>query len=62
MKEFLSNLGNFRRGPWELIASIIIALGVVMLMQPISMFLYTISFFFTLLGTILFLIVSHFPE
>ena len=27
---------RFRRGPWEMLASILIALGVVMLMQPFA--------------------------
>ena len=52
----------FLRGPWEMGASVLIALGVVMLMQPFSMTLYTWSFFVILTGTVGFLIVSHFPE
>lgn len=62
MRSFVAKLRNFRRGPWEMIASIIIAVGVIMLMQPFSMFFYTYSFIFTLFGTVLFIIVSHFPE
>lgn len=52
----------FRRGPWEMGASITIAVGVVMLMQPIAMWLYTYSFITILVGTIGFIVVSHFPE
>jgi hypothetical protein len=33
-----------------------------MLMQPFSMFLFTYSFLVTLTGTVMFIIVSHFPE
>ena len=52
----------FVRGPWEMAASIIIAVGVVMLMQPFALWLYTYSFVTLLFGTVLFMIVSHFPE
>ncbi len=52
----------FVRGPWEMAATILIALGVVMLMQPFFLVLYSYSFIVTLVGTVLFLIVSHFPE
>ncbi len=51
-----------RRGPLENIAGGLIALGVVLLIQPISMFLYGWSFAVILTGTIGFVIVSHFPE
>lgn len=51
-----------RRGPWEMAAVIIIALGVVMLMQPVSLTLYSYSFVTLLVGTGLFTIVSKFPE
>jgi hypothetical protein len=53
---------RFRRGPWENLATIIIALGVVMLLQPVSMTLYTYSFAVTLISTAMFVIVSKFPE
>ena len=53
---------RFRRGPWENLATIVIALGVLMLLQPLSMTLYTYSFAMTLLGTAMFIIVSKFPE
>jgi hypothetical protein len=51
-----------RRGPMENLASGLIALGVVMLMQPVSMTLFSYSFLVILIGTIGFVIVSHFPE
>ena len=53
---------RFRRGPWENLATIVIALGVLMLLQPLSMTLYTYSFATTLIGTAMFVIVSKFPE
>jgi len=52
----------FVRGPWEMAASILIGVGVVMLMQPFVMWLYTYSFITILAGTVMFLVVSHFPE
>ncbi|MBB94366.1 MAG: hypothetical protein CML68_07180 [Rhodobacteraceae bacterium] len=62
MRAFLNGLARFRRGPWEMLASVLIGLGVVMLMQPYVLILYTYSFAVTLTGTVLFLVVSHFPE
>ena len=59
---FINDLLRLRRGPWEIVASILIAMGVIMLMQPIAIGLYTYSFIFTLVGTVMFIIVSHFPE
>lgn len=52
----------FVRGPWEMAASILIGLGVVMLMQPFFIWAYTYSFAVLLTGTVMFLIVSHFPD
>jgi hypothetical protein len=52
----------FRRGPWEIAATSLIALGVVMLMQPISLTLYSYSFMTILAGTLGFVVVSKFPE
>jgi hypothetical protein len=52
--------GVFRRAPWENVATVLI--GVLMLMQPFSMFLFSQSFRVILTGTIMFMIVSHFPE
>ena len=51
-----------RRGPLEAIATAIIAAGVVMLMQPFSLTLYSWSFATTLLGTVMFTIVSKIRE
>ena len=62
MTNFINGLLRFRRGPWEMVASILIALGVVMLMQPLVMTLFSYSFIITLVGTVMFIIVSHFPE
>lgn len=52
----------FRRGPWENAATVVIAVGVFMLMQPFSMWAYGWSFSVILTGTIGFVIVSHFPK
>jgi hypothetical protein len=62
MSEIMSKFLRFRRGPWENLATIIIALGVLMLLQPLSLTLYTWSFLTTLTGTVMFIIVSKFPE
>jgi uncharacterized membrane protein YjjP (DUF1212 family) len=62
MNQLISRFFRFRRGPWENLATVIIALGVLMLLQPISLTLYTYSFITTLVGTIMFIIVSKFPE
>ena len=62
MTRVLAGLAGLRRGPWEMVASILIALGVFMLMQPFSLSLYSASFIVTLVGTVMFIIVSHFPE
>lgn len=52
----------FKRGPWEMAATVLIALGIFMLMQSFSMFLFSNSFGVILVGTFGFVIVSHFPE
>jgi len=62
MTGFISGFLTFRRGPWEMLASVLIGLGVVMLMQPFFLALFTYSFVVTLVGTVMFIIVSHFPE
>ena len=62
LRSFLSGLLRLRRGPWEMLATVLIALGVVMLMQPFFLWAYTWSFLVTLVGTVMFIIVSHFPE
>lgn len=51
-----------RRGPMELLACVIITLGIVMMLQPLAMALYTWSFLTTLFGTLMFMVVSKFPE
>jgi hypothetical protein len=62
MNNFIKGLFKLRRSEWEMLASVLIALGVVMLMQPFLLWLYTYSFVITLIGTVMFIIVSHFPE
>ena len=62
MTAFFSGLLSFRRSPWEMLATILIALGVVMLMQPFALWAFTWSFVVTLTGTVMFIITSHFPE
>jgi hypothetical protein len=62
MRRFFEGLRHLRRNEWELLASALIALGVVMMMQPFALFLYSWSFLVTLVGTVMFIIVSHFPE
>ena len=51
----------FRRGPWENVATALIALGVIMLCQPFSLTLYSYSFVTVLAGTLMFVVVSKFP-
>jgi hypothetical protein len=62
MNGFLDGLMRFRRGSWEMVATVLIALGVFMLMQPFVLVAYTYSFIVTLIGTVMFIVVSHFPE
>ena len=52
----------FCRGPWEAAAIALIVAGVVMLMQPFSLALYGWSFATVLLGTVMFIVVSKFPD
>ena len=51
-----------KRGPLENLACCLIAAGVIMLMQPVALILFTYSFSVILVGTLMFVIVSHFPE
>jgi len=51
-----------RRQPCEVVAMALIGLGVVMLMQPFSLALFSHSFVTILAGTLAFVIVSHFPD
>jgi hypothetical protein len=62
MSGFLNGLMRLRRGPWEMVATILIAVGVFMLMQPFALWLFTWSFVVTLAGTLMYIIVSKFPE
>ena len=62
MRDFVIGILRLRRGPWEMVASGLIALGVVMLMQPFILWAFTYSFIITLTGTVMFIVVSHFPE
>lgn len=62
MSTFVEGLLGLRRGPWEMVASLTIAIGVIMLMQPYVLALYTYSFIVTLVGTLMFVVVSHFRE
>lgn len=62
MSDFINGLLRLRRGPWEMVASILIAIGVFMLMQPFVIWAYTYSFIVTLIGTVMFIVVSHFRE
>ena len=52
----------FRRGPWEAGAMTLIGGGIIMLVQPWSIDLYSYSFVTILAGTVGYVIVSHFPE
>ncbi len=62
MNSFVQGLLRLRRGPWEMVATVTIAVGVFMLMQPFVIWAFTYSFIVTLVGTVMFIIVSHFPE
>ena len=50
-----------RRGVMENAAIAVIGIGVVMLVQPVSIWLYGWSFATTLFGTVMFMVVSKFP-
>lgn len=62
MTRFFKGLFTLKRGPWEMVATLLIGTGVFMLMQPFYLWAYTYSFIVTLVGTIMFIIVSHFSE
>ena len=53
---------RFRRGPWENGSTAVIGIGIVMLMQPFSLDAYSWSFLVILIGTLGFVVTSHFPE
>jgi hypothetical protein len=59
---FVRALLRLRRGPWEMVATILIGAGVLMLTQPFALVLFSWSFAVILTGTAMFLVVSHFPE
>ena len=51
-----------RRNVLELAACAVIALGILMLLQPFALILYTWSFVTMLAGTVMFMVVSKFPQ
>ena len=51
-----------RRGPLENLAVALIGLGFLMLFQPFLLEFYTYSFITMLIGTLMFIVVSKFPE
>jgi hypothetical protein len=51
-----------RRNVLELVACAVIGLGILMLLQPFALVLYTWSFVTMLAGTVMFMVVSKFPE
>ena len=51
-----------RRGRMEMLACVVIALGLLMMLQPVAMILFTWSFLTTLFGTVMFMVVSKFPQ
>ncbi|BCH27412.1 hypothetical protein MesoLjLc_72980 [Mesorhizobium sp. L-8-10] len=53
---------SLRRGPMESIATAVIGIGFLMLFQPFALPLYTYSFVTMLAGTVMFIVVSKFPE
>ena len=52
----------FRRVYWENLSTALILIGVFMLLQPFAMWMFTYSFIVILVGTIGFIITSHFPD
>ena len=51
-----------RRGPMEMLAVVLIGLGFLMLFQPFLLEFYSYSFITMLVGTLMFIIVTKFPE
>ena len=51
-----------RRGVLEIVACVVIGVGLFMLLQPFALILYTWSFVTLLVGTVMFMVVSKFPE
>ena len=62
MRTFINGLLRRKRSPWEMVASTLIAIGVIMLMQPFVLAASTYSFLVTLVGTVMFIIVGHFKD
>ena len=52
----------FRRAPWESASTVVIVTGILMLVQPFALGLYTYSFLVILAGSVAFVVTSHFPE
>jgi hypothetical protein len=52
----------FRRAPWETASTVVIVAGILMLVQPFALGLYTYSFLVILAGSVAFVVTSHFPE
>lgn len=53
---------RFGKRRLEPIAIGVMGLGFVMMFQPFAQLLYTYSFIVILLGTVMFVVVSHLPE
>jgi hypothetical protein len=51
-----------RRKPMELAACALISAGILMLLQPFALIFYTWSFVTMLAGTVMFMVVSKFPQ
>jgi hypothetical protein len=51
-----------RRGPMEKLACVVIAAGILMMLQPLALVLFTWSFATTLFGTVMFTVASKFPD
>ena len=51
-----------RRKPMETLAVVLIGAGFLMLFQPFVLELYSYSFLTMLVGTLMFIVVSKFPE
>ena len=51
-----------RRAPWETASTVVIVAGILMLVQPFALGLYTYSFLVILAGSVAFVVTSHFPE
>ena len=51
-----------RRRRLEAIAMALMALGAIMMFQPLVLAIYTYSFIVILAGVVMFVVVSHFPD